>query len=587
MPTPVHDVPPPHTQRKAFASIDIASDGTIWAVDGVSTQLSNGDAYQVTSDRVMAKVAVGSRTEVWGIDHDGHPVKLDWTPEERLPSGWTRNAQPLWRDMREGVGDARLTDIDVAGDGTICGLDQNGDPLRWNGFQWEAMGGGRVAHISVGSHNSIWGIDGDGIVQQWQSPHGDRRAGITPARWQALPPLPGDGSESQRAVSISVGSDDVLWAVGTGKHIFQYDSGAWKSSGWGPVTQIAGSDSYNLIGLMPTATDSDNHAENQIWRSNFGPLGVPLRTLPPPPPPVATFARWWGVAGTALNTAPAIAAYNRKVYFATKDNDTRGWLWLGALQGPQPDNPDIQTGPGSPGFEIGSSPALAPFKGALYCAFQGRDSGHALCVTRSYDGDTFFPPASIPGVQIGSTPALAEFNGRLYCAFQANDSSHALVVTSSGDGQDWSAPQVCSGILIGGPPTLAAFNGRLYCAFQANDPSNTLFVTSCSDGQDWVSPARGYAEFPVGSAPALTAFEGRLYCAYGANDASQRLCVITSADGENWEPPFRPELVALPITAAPALCALEHALYVGFCSNTGGPRMFYASALGTRQPSSG
>ena len=60
-----HDVPPPHGRHKAFTSIDMGSDGTIWAVDGVSAQLYGSNDYAVTSDRVMTKIAVGSRTEVW------------------------------------------------------------------------------------------------------------------------------------------------------------------------------------------------------------------------------------------------------------------------------------------------------------------------------------------------------------------------------------------------------------------------------------------------------------------------------------------------------------------------------------------
>ena len=397
-------------------------------------------------------------------------MRLEWTPDGPvLPSGWQESPKPVWRDMRAGAGDAPFTDINVATDGTVCGVDQNGAAVRWNGTSWDAMGGGRVTHIAASDRKSFWGIDGNDIVQQYRPPHGDRRSGISPPYWQSLPPLPqyypppGDTLQPQPAISITVGSDGIVWAVGAGEHIYQFGSGAWIDTEWGPVAQIAGGDSYNLIGLTQTELDSDTHPIDNVWISNFGPLGVPLHTVPPPAPPVAAFSRWWGVAGMPLSSAPALAAYNRKAYFACKDNDSRGWLWLGTLEkssDPEYD-PGTQTGPGSPGFPLGSPPALAEFNSVLYCAFQARDAGHALCVTRSFDGETFFPVANIPGNEAGSTPALAAFNGRLYCAYQSNDARHILYVTSSADGVTWTAARGYDGIHVGGAPTLAVFKGRL------------------------------------------------------------------------------------------------------------------------------
>jgi hypothetical protein len=120
------------------------------------------------------------------------------------------------------------------------------------------------------------------------------------------------------------------------------------------------------------------------------------------------------------------------------------------------------TGQAIAGIRTGAAPALTAFNGKLYIAYQGNDSGHAFYVTSSTDGLAWLPRPYIPGIQLGSAPAIAAFKGKLYVAFQANDSGHELCVVSSEDGVTWPLPpkgQAIPGVRTGSAPAMCAFNG--------------------------------------------------------------------------------------------------------------------------------
>ncbi len=263
---PRHNVPPPDSRRKVFSDIDIAGDGSIWAVDNFSAQRHIGELQFVPEgDRVMARIAVASRTDVYGLDSNWHPVKLSFDPA---------GGKSHWRDM---VGDSWglpagatqvlpiLSDIDAASDGTVCGV--LGSGARWNGYSWDSFGTKILTKIAVGSQSFIWAIDyEDNLVQHWDG-----------GAWQPAPPLPTYFGGNGQAISIVAGDDGVVWAVGNDHRLYQLDGGQWlgPAQKWFKLDVVAGPNSYNLIGLSPMERNVDGELTNTVWFSGFGPLKRP------------------------------------------------------------------------------------------------------------------------------------------------------------------------------------------------------------------------------------------------------------------------------------------------------------------------
>jgi hypothetical protein len=595
------NVLPPNATRAAFTNISMASDGSIWAVDADQHALrhtGNGNFGQV-GERPMLKISVGSSVRtaygnwhVWAIDSSGRANNLrstNWGDDGNLLPAPAADptAGTSWTYM-DSTQPPALIAIAGAEDGTVWGIDQNNNPVRYIATtegSWEWPGGVgtptsvKAAQIAVGRRNFVCCINTDGFVQRYD---------YMGVHWQPpLPALPISRGGSGQAISVAVGKQGVVWAVGTDQCVYELASAgnAWLETGWGPVTQIAAGDAYHLIGLTPTRTDRDGNSFNDVWISNSGPVGVPRIVLPPPPRVVEFHSPAIRVTGPTGN-APGMAAFNGEVcavyqndsqdhMFCFSSSNNKGASWRS--------DGGFQSGVGIPGIlGIGGAPALAVFNGALHCAYQANDPSNLLYVTRTYDGAGWMSPRQViiapegssPGVTVvytaSSAPALAAFGDRLYCAFQLS-SDHALSVISSADGDSWTMAwsalgPTTHGQFAGSAPALAVFNGTLYCAFQANDPRHILYVTSSSDGRNWVTPANGIADIVLGSAPALAAFDNKLYCAYQADDSAQALCVTSSVDGQNWEPPRRYD--GIPIGSAPALCVLNDSLYVGFRNST-------------------
>jgi len=243
---------------------------------------------------------------------------------------------------------------------------------------------------------------------------------------------------------------------------------------------------------------------------------------------------------TAIGSAPAMAAVNGRLYIAFQADDPSHRLVIMS----SPDGSDW-TNPGPrltiPGIAIGSAPAVAAFNNRLYIAFQADGGSNALFVASSADGLNFTTPVLVDpeiGVQTSSRPAMTVFNNQLYISLQ--DSSpfpgvfHHLVVTSSVDGVHFTNPaRGFSGILMGSGPAMTALGGRLYISFQADDPGQALFVTSSADGVNFTTPATGYPGILLGSAPASGEFGQRLWVAFQADDPSHILFVAASSPVAN------------------------------------------------------
>jgi phospholipase C len=109
-----------------------------------------------------------------------------------------------------------LVNVGAASDGTVCGVDANGQCLQYAGLgRWTALsapGAGNLAQVSVGSASAIWGTDTGGAVCQYNPPTNTWTpvSGIT------------DGARS-----ISAASDGSLWALSTSGSVYTYDGKAW------------------------------------------------------------------------------------------------------------------------------------------------------------------------------------------------------------------------------------------------------------------------------------------------------------------------------------------------------------------------
>jgi hypothetical protein len=394
------NVPPPHARRAALISISMASDSTMWAVDANQQALhhtGNGN-FGPVGDRAMSKISVGSNAQdwgpwgwaqVWGVDSSGQAVGL-----QPATSGSS------WQNLD--YGQIKLITIDGTADNTVWGIDRDNNPVRWipSANSWEWPGGVgtptsvKATQIAVGRRDFVCCINLDGRVQRWDY------MGI---HWQpplpALPPLSGGGDNP--AISVALGRLGVLWAIGIDQLVYQLAStgDAWLHTGWGPLKQISGGDSYHLAGLAPTRADRDGHPSNDFWVSNFGPLRVPLDTLPPPPRVVEFHSPAVKVIGPTRN-APALAAFNREVcaayqndnqdhMFCFRASSNRGASWRS--------DGGYQPGVGTPAITngIGGAPALAVLNGALHCAYQANDPSNLLYVTRTYDGAVWMSPRQV------------------------------------------------------------------------------------------------------------------------------------------------------------------------------------------------
>ena len=394
--------------RPAFTSIGMGLDYTTWVVDDTqrATQLFGPASASLNDPRAISKISVASAAQIWGLDASGQPVSLQ--PDS---GAWTN------------MGTATLASIDGAPDGTVCGVElvaqqppagsrpgtppppPIGRPVQWNGGSWEKMDDDNDQHnprqpvrqIAVGDRNTIWSIDPDGMVL--------RRQGRN--NWQPMPALPSFTDHNQTfyptAVRLCASTDGSLCAVGSYNYAYRLrpNASAWDYYLDAKLTEIASTNGNDYAGLITGQMLSRAGKpinDVMVW-------GYSLQTMPPPPPPVPALSWRQGIASWGSQIAPAVAVYDRGLYSAGQQwegNAAARFFFWGALSWNSGEG-YFDASAASNFVAIGSTPALATFRGALYCAFQASDSGHALCVTRSFDGATWWwPPTSVPGIYIGS-----------------------------------------------------------------------------------------------------------------------------------------------------------------------------------------
>ena len=304
------DTLPPH-RRAAFTRIDIAIDGLpIWGIEGSIPQRHTGDGFSLRRATCSLSGDASHRHRGRsdrrpGVGHQRSGAASDLAAPDRCPIGSRRGgsmpATPrgLCRHRRR----RGRHDLRPAGD---------------------RVGFGRLSAIRPGSGH-LDPYDTSAL----HSGRGDFRADRcrqcrrrfthsipgAPCFVIRLIPNPGQRSLICSTTGKSPDSDEhhggerrrCLGGRRQPHGLFARTGGtAWKQTiGWGPLSEIAGPDSYHLIGLTPEKTDRDGDAYNDIWLALGGPPGTPLPIVPPPPPPVATFASSAVPVTNAALTAPA------------------------------------------------------------------------------------------------------------------------------------------------------------------------------------------------------------------------------------------------------------------------------------------
>lgn len=222
--------------------------------------------------------------------------------------------------------------------------------------------------------------------------------------------------------------------------------------------------------------------------------------------------------------APALAAANNSYYAVYVNGDPKsanyGILLYTIGNGSEPAwiNP-MPCGRGVNGAAM--SPALAYFKGLLYCVYVDQNQNLNV-LTGTPAGDVAvqwnFPVPIGSGYQSSVEPGLGIFEGSLYCFYSRNDA--ALRYTSTSNGTEWTAEQYLSENQssngIGVAPMKEGPHSRLLCLYQG--PLNDHNLRYCSfDGTDWTADYRESSNL-TSAGPALVACGPSLHAFYRGGD---------------------------------------------------------------------
>jgi hypothetical protein len=169
-----------------------------------------------------------------------------------------------------------------------------------------------------------------------------------------------------------------------------------------------------------------------------------------------------------------------------------------------------------PNVYMFESPALAVYKGLIYCFFQGADQYGNNNFTINYvtfDGSNFSAAKQIPNAEIFTSPGLVVFNDLLYCFYQGLGGSS---VTGDGkvhyftfDGSDFSADMLVPTATIAYSPAVAVYNNRIYCFHQDTSEQLAFFTF---DGDNFAPDVPLFLKAGINESPALAVHNNILYC---------------------------------------------------------------------------
>jgi len=168
--------------------ITTGSDGVAFAVTA-SEQVFRRDGNSWTQlPGSFTKIAASNANEVWGIDVFGNASRWDG-------SQW------------QSVGGSPVKDIAVSSNGQVWGISSTNAVVQRVGNQWTTIGG-TLVDIEVDGNGVVWGVNSVGAI--WQRANG---------KWTQL---------SGTLVDISIGDDGSIWGVNAQNQVWRRSGNAWQ-----------------------------------------------------------------------------------------------------------------------------------------------------------------------------------------------------------------------------------------------------------------------------------------------------------------------------------------------------------------------
>ncbi len=192
------------------------------------------------------------------------------------------------------------------------------------------------------------------------------------------------------------------------------------------------------------------------------------------------------------------------------------------------------------------APALAVFKGKLYCAWNGGTKKGIFYA--SYDGDqNLGTTLQIPGSDkwgIGEAPALCAGGGRLYCASMEpgwSQSIRLVWTTDPSHSSNWAVENqgILKGIGTKLKPTIAWYNHKVYCAWNGYHNDGVYYASFNKEAWSEQHKINILVNNKSDQAPALATFNERLYCAQicppGPGSFEETIKFVSMNKAGNWE----------------------------------------------------
>ncbi|MEV0391353.1 hypothetical protein [Nonomuraea sp. NPDC050643] len=263
----------------------------------------------------------------------------------------------------------------------------------------------------------------------------------------------------------------------------------------------------------------------------------PLMLIPIPLAPKQDTSLWWTVMNAAnrwsqdekftghLSKAnPALAEFRGKLYCVHRgDGDDKLW-WT--VYDPER-NDGWSTDTAFPGHFSGDGPALAVYGDQLFCVHRGAGNDKSLWWTR-FNGTSWSPDTRMNGAT-SRGPALATFWGILYCVYK--DSNNDRLWYTGFGGASWGDDRLLGAHNTASNPALAVYNDRLYCVHRGGGNDQSLWWTRF-DGNHW-GPDTQLPNHQSREGTALAVYNNFLYCLHRGGGNDQNLW-WTRFNGTSW-----------------------------------------------------
>ncbi|MEV6044110.1 hypothetical protein [Streptomyces xanthochromogenes] len=267
------------------------------------------------------------------------------------------------------------------------------------------------------------------------------------------------------------------------------------------------------------------------------PWTAPLMLIPLPLAPKQDTSLWWTVMNASHNWSqdekfsghlskahPALAEFRGKLYCVHRgDQDDKLW-WT--VYDPARNN-GWSADTALTGHFSADGPALAVYNDRLYCVHRGTGNDRNLWWTR-FDGTNWSRDTRMNGAS-SRGPALATHDGMLYCAYKG--ATNDEMWWTRFNGTSWSADQSFGAHRTAASPALASYNGHLWCVHRGGGNNEDLWWTRFT-GTTWAAnpqlPAHKSKE-----GPALAVYNGYLYCVHRGAGNDRNLW-WTRFNGTSW-----------------------------------------------------